>query len=498
MSPPLRARAEGARAGSTWARSARAWGAWALGAALAALPAAPVAAQGCALAGAATPQPAWVTSPGSAADMLVAVGVAELAGAGTLEAAREAARTRAVTELAQQIQAEVRSRIVESIEKVTRDGRTRVNESFTTVGEVQSRLSLRNVQVAEQWLDAAGCRLWLQLRLPRAEAERARAAATSDAAVATLRERSAIAADSTRSTGQRSAALAEARELAALADPGLSPGFSRDAFELQAAELEGTLAALRERDTQYRAQLARHVQAMAQAAAGGAGGASGAPPAGQAGAARRALLSQALAALDAAQGLAPAGLPGFALPFDLNERMASLHAELGVPCTGRQWFERRGLAVPAALSAGADCTPPRLAQERRRLYFDGKTVALECVIALEAGPQPWAKACSALQSALSGDGARLVAPGAPAEVRITLRAEGRVQERPAADGSRPAWRFQGQLKSRASGPAELDIADDYEGLTGWNPVSAQMAADLLALAAVKRFDAALARFWESR
>ena len=466
----------------------RRWGLGARGAvaALAVLLSSAAAAQSCPVAITPTAQPAWVDDPGSAADSLFAVGVAEIARAGTLDAAREAARARAVTELAQQIQAEVRSRITESIEKVTRDGRTSLNERFASVGEVQSRLALRNLQVEQQWLDAAGCRLWLRVRLPRAEAQRARAAATSDAAAATLRERLQLAADTARSAGERSAALAEARELAALADPALSPGFSRDAFELQAAELAGTLTALRERDAQYRAQITAHVQAMAQAGAGAGG------------AARRALLGRALAALDVAQGLAPAGVPGFVLPFDARERIAALHAELGAPCAGRQWFERRGLAPPAALAGAADCSPARLAQERRRLYFDGKTVALDCVIVLEGGAQPWAKACTALQSALAGDGATLARPGAAAEVRISLRAEGRVQERPPSDGGRPAWRFQGQLKSRASGPSELDLADDYEGLTGWNPVSPEMDADLLALAAVKRLDTALARFWESR
>jgi hypothetical protein len=178
---------------------------------------------------------------------------------------------------------------------------------------------------------------------------------------------------------------------------------------------------------------------------------------------------------------------------DLSDLVAEIAAHDGVVAA---FAEHDGLLV--ALAGAADCSPVRLAQERRRLYFDGKTVALDCVIVLEGGAQPWAKACTALQSALAGDGATLARPGAAAEVRISLRAEGRVQERPPSDGSRPAWRFQGQLKSRASGPSELDLADDYEGLTGWNPVSPEMAADLLALAAVKRLDTALARFWESR
>ena len=44
-------------------------------------------------------------------------------------------------------------------------------------------------------------------------------------------------------------ALAEARELARLADPALTPGFSRDSFALQEAELAGTLGAQRDRET---------------------------------------------------------------------------------------------------------------------------------------------------------------------------------------------------------------------------------------------------------
>ncbi len=154
----------------------RRWGLGARGAvaALAVLLGNAAAAQSCPVAITTTAQPAWVDDPGSAADSLFAVGVAEIARAGTLDAAREAARARAVTELAQQIQAEVRSRITESIEKVTRDGRTSLNERFASVGEVQSRLALRNLQVEQQWLDAAGCRLWLRVRLPRAEAQRDR------------------------------------------------------------------------------------------------------------------------------------------------------------------------------------------------------------------------------------------------------------------------------------------------------------------------------------
>ena len=440
-------------------------------------------------AGPATLAPPWVAaaSPDEAATAY-AVGVADLRPAATLDVAREAARVRAMAELAQQIQSDVRSRITESIEKVSSDGRTRVSETFGSATEVQSRLSLRSVQIDQVWLDAAGCRVWVRVRMARAEVERARQAATSDVAAAGVRERLAAAAHAARPLTERLAALAEARELARLADPALTSGYSRDAFDLQQAELAGTLEAQRQRETSYKEAVVRHVQAMAQANTSAAGPA------------RRAAIGRAVAALEAAHSLAPTGVGGYPLPFAPEERLAALYAELAVPCVGRQWFERRNLAVPAALSGAARpaCEPAQIARERRTLYMDGKTVQLECTLVLGGVKSAWPKACALLQNSVSADGAVIAAPGAAADLRIALRAEGAVQERKDSEEARAGWRFQGKLRAGAQGAGQLDVADDYEGLTGWNPVSAQMATDLLALSAVRRLEAALNAFWDKR
>ena len=186
------------------------------------------AAQSCPLAAAAVPQPAWVQAGApDDATHLFANGVADARSGATLETTRDAARTRALAELGQQIQAEVKSRITETLDKVTADGRTRSNENFSSVSEIQSRLSLRNVQVTDQWVDATACRLWLRVRVPRLDADRARAAATSDSAAAGLKDRLAAAADTGKPLAERLGALAESRELARLVDPALTPNVER-------------------------------------------------------------------------------------------------------------------------------------------------------------------------------------------------------------------------------------------------------------------------------
>lgn len=437
---------------------------------------------------AATPEPPWVQA-GAAAETgpwLHAAGVASAAAGAALERVRGEARSAALAELGQQIQAEVRTRITTELDKVTAEGRTRTSESFRAISEVLSRLELRGATVVGEWADVPNCRLWQRVRVARDEAERARRAATAEAAAAGVSERLASARDANLAAAQRQAALAEAGELARLAEP--ASGFSRDAFELQRAELAGVLGAARTREDQFRAAMLRHVQAYARAGQAAAGGE------------RKGAQLQALEALEQALSLAPAGIPGHALPFVPAERLATLFAEMGAACVGRQWFERRTLPLPAALreagSAGASCDAPRLARERRALALSGRTVAIECSLTLAGARNAWPKACTALQAALVADGAVPVAAGARADFNASLHASGQIEERRDADSGRSGWRFRGKVATRLRGSGSLDLADEYEGLTGFNPVSATMAGDLLALAVVQRLDKALTAFWD--
>lgn len=455
----------------------------------------------CALSSAATPEPPWVqaASEPAASPWLHANGVASATGV-PLERAREQARSAALAELGQQVQADVRSRINTELEKVTAAGRTRTSETFRAVSEVLSRLQLRGVVVINEWADVPGCRLWMRVRVSAEEAERARRTATSDAAAAGVTERLAVARDGALAAAQRQAALAEAGELARLADPALTPGFSRDAFELQRAELGGALGAARQREDQFKEAMLRHVQAYGRVSAAGAAAAGE----------RRGAQREALAALEQALTLAPAGVPGYTLPFAPTERLATLFADLGAACVGRQWFERRALAVPAALrdgsggvgatpaasTAAGTCDAPRLARERRTLALAGRTLQLECSLTLAGTRGAWPKACTALQTALIADGALVHAGAGRADLVASVHAAGQIEERRDAHSGKSGWRFRGKIATQVRGTGGLDLADEYEGLTGFNPVSAAMAGDLLALAVVQRLDKALSALWD--
>ncbi|MCW5636664.1 MAG: hypothetical protein KIT17_25265, partial [Rubrivivax sp.] len=144
------------------------------------------------------------------------------------------------------------------------------------------------------------------------------------------------------------------------------------------------------------------------------------------------------------------------------------------------------------------CEAARVARERRALALAGRTLQIDCSLTLGGTRSPWPKACAALQAALVADGALMHggAGSGRADLVAGLHASGQIEERRDADGGRSGWRFRGKVATHLRGGGDLDLVDEYEGLTGYNPVSAAMAGDLLALAVVQRLDKALTALWE--
>jgi hypothetical protein len=58
-----------------------------------------------------------------------------------------------------------------------------------------------------------------------------------------------------------------------------------------------------------------------------------------------------------------------------------------------------------------------------------------------------------------------------------------------------AYRFEGTVTSLVRG-LDSPIDDAYQALTGWNPVSEAMAADILALSAAQRLVERIGQSWQ--
>lgn len=434
------------------------------------------------------PKPAWVNlvSP-DADDKIYGIGIADITGSDISRALSEA-RSKANAELAQSIRVNVTSTIKSSEGKLTESGKTAIRSSFEAVTDSVANLTLQSVALDGQWIDTSECRLWLRVSLSRNEAQRAQKLEIAKGMADSFETQMKIAEQSSRSAPERERALATSSEILALIDPALVPAFSAEGARIRIEASRAVVADARRLFTQYGEQLGLHLQAFGQMTA--------ATAAGQ----RRLAATTSMSALQTMLGLAPDNMPGLPLPFDLTQRMTTLFTEIGTPCMAKKWFEEHGKPAPANMTgAGLACTAVDISRERRQLYLAGRNVQLNCTMTLDGQSRAWDKVCASMQEKLVRDGAVVIAgqpQGKNPVHTLKITATGTVKKRTDPESQTALYRFEGLIVTAFKGPNQIDIADQYEGITGWNPVSAAMTTDILALNVVSRLDAAISKHWE--
>ncbi|MES2298070.1 MAG: hypothetical protein V4582_13580 [Pseudomonadota bacterium] len=437
--------------------------------------------------GAASAQPAWIATPGAGAGRsFYGVGVAAFSDAASLGAAREAAQAKASADLAQTIQSEVSSVTTTLESKLSEAGRDVIKTTFDSVARIASELSLRSLKVSDQWIDGAACQFWVRVQLSEADALLARKSAMSKTFAQRIAEQLKLAASGELAPARRELALLEIEQLLPLVDAAIAGNFSAAAVAFELRALRGQVGTLLARQREYEQILARHADAYS-ALAGAASNTQ-----------RRYHAMRALQALQQALALAPRGFPGAAAPFPFEARIAALYPEAGAPCLGALWFAEQGKTPAAPAGTPRSCGAPELAQERRALYLAGRPLFMTCKLNVDGRAGEWGKACALLNAQFGNDGAALGGGAADDAVRIEISASGAVRQQSGADGAGARYRFEGKVHATLRGPEQLNLVDDYEGITGWNNVSAAMTTDLLALAATKKLDAALNAYWEKR
>jgi hypothetical protein len=434
------------------------------------------------------PKPAWANMQAPEGDdKFYGIGIADIVG-GDIARALADARSKANAELAQSIRVTVSSTIQSSEGKLTENGKTAIRSSFDAVSDSVANLTLQSVALDGQWVDTSECHLWLRLSLSRQEAQRAQKLEIAKGMATSFEAQMAIAELSSRSVPERERALAASGEILPLLDPVQVPTFSVDAARIRLEASRAQVSDARGLYAQYGEQLALHLRAFGQMTA-----ASGAGP-------KRVAATSAMTALQSMSGLAPDGMPGLPLPFNLDQRMTALFIELGTPCTASKWFVERGKPVPAQfVGTGQSCVAADISRERRQMYLAGRTVQLSCVITLDGQTHSWEKVCANMQEKLLRDGVVLIASPMQAKGSVhimKISATGAMKKRVDPESQTIFYRFEGVIATAFNGPNQVDIADQYEGITGWNPVSAAMTTDVLALNVASRLDAAISKHWE--
>jgi hypothetical protein len=434
------------------------------------------------------PRPAWVSNPAQSSERFYGVGIAEIQGNALGKAVTEA-RANANAELAQSISVSIKSTIQSTESKLTENGKTAVKSNFETVLKSVSNIALKTVEVDGQWTDAVECRVWLRVSLSRAEAESAQKSALAGSLVEAFEAQMVVAENAARSVNERDVALAAATEVLNILEATRVPTFSMDGARVRLEVLQPALIEAKRIYATYRELLVAHSKAFAQMNA-----ATAAAP-------KRIAAASALTGLQSLLAMAPTGMAGLPLPFDSKDRATALFTELGTPCSAQQWFTERAIAAPAQFKpAGTTCSAQDVGRERRQLYLAGRPVLLICTLNLDGPSKPWEKVCASMQEKLNRDGVVWVSSvpsqGGDAVHKLTVVGTGSIKKRVDADTQATLYRFEGSIASSFKGPNQVDIQDKFEGMTGWNPVSANMTTDVLAINVAARLDAAISRNWE--
>jgi len=439
------------------------------------------------------PQPEWVTRNVAPEGYYTGVGQAQK-GSLSITDQMALAKQAALRDLAGGIRVAVRSEL-NLRETATGtggalQGRTEVESQTQTRVEAE----LAGVEADETWMDAKACVVWVRVKVAEAAVRLQR-----------LREFFRAADDAGVPLADRERALEQGRALLPNVDFAQArDGTTREYYETQAARLALALAGARGRfelnDKDFRRaqellQQARLTRDVAQQA-------------------RLALPAREL--LTRVSSAAPFGKAPDYWPEQAMWELADFETQAGNPCeakrlmqdlsrrAGGEWQSKAGTRL-----AGLSCTPAQQQVSALRRLAYGRDVSLICVYKAGAKAEHWNRACADMTSLLNESGAARVdanalAPGAAAAVAeqcargcadapgggltLVFFASGSLASRKNPENPMGKdWQFKGDVKTYVLNGAQAEFADNYTGIGGWNPVSAEMAMDVIGIQAGRRF-----------
>jgi len=440
------------------------------------------------------PQPEWVTRNAAPAGYYTGVGQAQK-GLLALNDQMALAKQAALRDLAGSIRVSVRSelKLRESAQGV--DGKLQSRTEVESQTQTTVAAELADVQADETWMDARACVIWVRVKVEEAIVRLQR-----------LREFFRAAEDASVPLADRERALEQARALI----PGVDfsrarDGATREYFETLAKRLTLVLANARGRFELNEKDFRQAQELLQQARL------------------TRDIAEQAKLALPARELLTrvsssvPFGKAPDYWPEQAMWELADFEIQAGNPCEARrlmQDLQRRGSgdwqARAGTRVSELSCSPAQQQTSALRRLAYGRDVSLICVYQAGAKAEYWNRACADMTSLLTESGAARVAANelAPSTAAVLAEACARgCVKAPGGEGltlvffasgnlasrknlENPMgkdWQFKGDVKTYVLNGSKAEFADNYTGIGGWNPISAEMAMDVIGIQAGRRF-----------
>jgi hypothetical protein len=423
------------------------------------------------------------------------------------------ARQQAVADLAESITVDVRSKVTQVSSRVDAGRKSTKKIEFSAIAETSTELTLKNVELDDQWLDRGGCLLWARVRIKKDVAERAASEAYFRRVLQQVDELTARALDPSTDASTRAAAADEARWLVEGVDFSIlkegppkqvllsridkAQGAAREGLTSK-AETEVAIRKALEFGEQARTAVNPYEKALAS--------------------------NEVVRLLRSVLRQNPGGVPGVASGAELSFRLAEAEFDRGNACEAKRALDNS--LDPALNGTAADrnrankrleqirCGPE---EQRRGLWaamFAGRRVGVLCFTQVSGADTPaiWRKGCDVVSNGLASLGARVIVladskisfgdlglsggagrkldfGGAEPDLVVAIGAEGALTGRANAEASSGReYQYSGRVGTVVRQRDVTLYSDVFDAITGWNPISPQMTLDVLAVNLGKRWD----------
>jgi len=455
------------------------------------------------------PQPEWTFESAAIKGYYVGVGLAEK-NDDAADAQIENAKQVAIADLASSIEVSVRSSLKIDIREQRSGGSARVDQDVQQLTETITDTSLKEVQIDSTWLDRKRCIVWVRVKIARSIIEAKQNRELQSRKVALLDSLYDEASDKTASATDKNNALDQAYIVFNEIDFTALKGVTSKVYYQRLLDNLGKGV----RKSASSIEKAEQLRQQAEQLLLQANEASDANV-------RKSKTAEAVSKLKQIVADNPVG--GSSVSFvseSARFRIAEIEKARNNSCEAQFQYEivrdrtqsKEWKDNAAQLVETTRCTSRNKKHRAWRKSFDGVRTTYLCASDIAGVTDEWGKPCENLQGFLSGFGSlgadypditndQLVqlayqldkSPDAASK----LKGNGRVLIF-VSKGKIKSWRndknpmgddhqFSGRIYSYVLHDGKLEFKDKYTGTGGWNPVSEEMAVEVLGLNVAKRW-----------
>ena len=416
----------------------------------------------------------------------------------------EKAQQNALANLATTIKVEVKSELSIRQQEMKTGGKTYLEENVESLVNTTASASLENVAFRDNWLDRDSCVVWVLAVVPREFVQTQREKKLQQGLLDKAINLDKKAADENATLADRVIASDTAVDMAAQVDFSLLPESEGREYYLRLFQRRQSSLNKQQNLLQDSAAVFAEVDDLTNKIAGE-------PNRNR----KNKLKKQALEKLFRLKADYPFDDSEYAVAEKSAFRIAEMEKAENNSCGAllqyqmvidnsylEDWRTRADEA-----SYDLHCSPVQLKKLSWRKQFEGQKVELACVQNINGRASVWEKPCQEIAAILKQHGAVVIRSQQSADELMSLleqaghdeieteqmlllvAADGQMKTRSSTKNpSGKDFQFEGKMSNYLVNDIGVELGDSFAGVGGWNPISANMAMDVLSLNVVKRWE----------